>query len=1003
MQNEIYLQPFKWEVVDSFGEDEVVQIQCWALDREDKPHLLRIEDYPASCFVELPLYIEKRRVEWSQSSVEAFILSLMQKLGASAPKDFAFIHKPKLYYFQAEKKYPMVQLTFNNLQALKDCARLLSRPFYFKGQGRARAYIWEDKIPYLRKFWTRVNIEPAQWFRVTYKKEPLESISLLKDEYIASWKDIKPLTGEETQGWMTHPKMLSFDIESYSLNHKAFPNKYSTPDVCYLISAITQRIGLPETRKKQCIVFGDCHEIPDVIIRKVKTEIDLIHTFAEIVREEDPDILTGYNIHEYDYDYLDARLERVMEEWRPMGRLLDDKTEKETRSWSSAAYGHNEMVILKMSGRISVDGMLVKRDYKLPRYDLDTVSKFFLGRGKHPIKAADIFQAYEDLMNAKKKGVGTEEYKKAVDYFTRIVEYCLEDSTLVIDILEKIFWWIASVELANIVGVQIVDLYTRGQQIRCLSKIYDVAHRLGYVLDFKEPLNVVFNGGSVEKPEEGVEDEVPAYDVSSMYPSIIISDNIDYTTFVPEHLEETVPDEKCNIIEFDQLERPKKVSDKVNEEDFDPDTEVGDEAKLVHRKIRFLKKEYREGIVPRIVAMLIAERKKVKGTLKPLEKAKEKGETYDEVRYAVLDRRQWALKITANSFFGFLGAYIGKLPLIEAGMAITAKGRAIIAATKTYLREKYGATIKYGDTDSVMPKFYHLEGLPWAEKLTFWRRVNDELSAMFPGIIFELEKIMRILTFAPKMYAYLVYNDQGELTNDPMKMSSKGIILARRDGTQWVREHYRRILFNILWNYSTNSEKEIQSILGSFQMILEAALEMVEGRVDWHDLAKINEVSTKERSPIAPLVAHLREIGRPTQPGDRLKYIICDIPGETKVGGKMRTDEEFLESQETDTPLRLDVKYYLENALQKKLDPLFEAGYHRLVPQLASIGYKPNSLKHYVSVSSPVKMITRMIEDGMDVRGLGEWFKEEISINYQRNRRVAIVKKKSKPEILVLE
>ena len=50
----LYLQPYKWEVVDKGSEEGQIQIQCYALDREDNPYLLRIEDYPATCFLEYP-------------------------------------------------------------------------------------------------------------------------------------------------------------------------------------------------------------------------------------------------------------------------------------------------------------------------------------------------------------------------------------------------------------------------------------------------------------------------------------------------------------------------------------------------------------------------------------------------------------------------------------------------------------------------------------------------------------------------------------------------------------------------------------------------------------------------------------------------------------------------------------------------------------------------------------------------------------------------------------
>ncbi len=927
----------------------------------------------------------------------------------------------------------MVHLTFNTLKAMNDCSRLLSRPFYFKGKGRAKASVWENKIPFLRKFLTRSRLEPAQWFRTEAKRVVGDNkISTLDNEFITSWKNINPLTVEETKGWMSRPKILVFDIEAYSRNKKAFPDKFNTTDVCYMISVITQRVGMPETRQKKVIIFGTSRNIENAEVIRVNSEIECIDMFSQLVVEEDPDIISGYNHHGFDNDYMNARLERLMEEWREMGRLVGQKPEMESRTWASAAYGHNEVNILKMGGRISIDMLpVVKRDYKLPKYDLDTVGKFFVGRGKHPVKAEHIFAAYEEYWTALSayeaildpklieafheklhhfKSDGTPEgdrLEKAIDEMTRITRYCIEDAEITLDIAEKVHIWIASIELSNIVGVTIMDLYTRGQQVRCLSKIYDEAHRQGYVIDFQEPLNVIFNGGAVEKPDPGVEDEVVCHDVQSMYPNIMIKYNIDHTTFVPDHLAHTVKDEDCNIIEFDQLERPKKPIDKTNEDDFETDAEIGKEGVMVHRRLRFVKKEIREGIIPKILRTLLAARKEVKNQMKPLEKAKEEGRPYDEVQLVVLNQRQLAIKCSANSYFGFCGAYIGKLPLLEAAMAVTAKGREIVTAYKTYLREKYGAVIVYGDTDSVMEKFLHLAGKSWEEKYAFWLQVNSELSNMFDGIVLEMEKVMRIICFAPKMYAYLVYSKEGVLTNDPKKMSAKGIVLARRDGTPWVRNHYRKVLFNILTNYSPDLDKQAVSMQKSFDMIVDAALELKDGKVDWQDLAKINEMGSNYKNPNYPMAVlgnHLRQIGRPAQAGDRLRYVICDIPGEKSVGRKMRTDDEYLESQETDQPLTLDVNYYLENALLKKIDPLFQVGYNKILPLMEDVGYKPNSRKHFVPITDPVKMISRALEDGQDIATLKDWFKEHLNMVLDKPKkgpRKIVIKRKVNPANVV--
>ena len=111
---------------------------------------------------------------------------------------------------------------------------------------------------------------------------------------------------------------------------------------------------------------------------------------TELINHLDPEILIGYNILSFDYPYLD---EESKGDYKNGGRVVAFPIKPcamTSKTWRSGAYGHNSINILQMDRWISLDMLpLIKRDYKLDKYDLDTTSKEFLGahRGKHDVKA----------------------------------------------------------------------------------------------------------------------------------------------------------------------------------------------------------------------------------------------------------------------------------------------------------------------------------------------------------------------------------------------------------------------------------------------------------------------------------------------------------------------------------------------------------------------------------------------------------------------------------------
>lgn len=56
---------------------------------------------------------------------------------------------------------------------------------------------------------------------------------------------------------------------------------------------------------------------------------------------------------------------------------------------------------------------------------------------------------------------------------------------------------------------------------------------------------------------------------------------------------------------------------------------------------------------------------------------------------AVQNGRQLALKISANSVYGFTGATVGQLPCLPIASTVTAYGRNLLLATKSFVEATY--------------------------------------------------------------------------------------------------------------------------------------------------------------------------------------------------------------------------------------------------------------------------------------------------------------------------
>jgi DNA polymerase delta subunit 1 len=154
---------------------------------------------------------------------------------------------------------------------------------------------------------------------------------------------------------------------------------------------------------KPILSIGGCEDINNVNIVHCKNEKELIIKFVKIINKLNPDVITGYNIFGFDYQYIYKRaLElNIQKELCKMGKIdnycdiydncfMGDYKNPEkisnicrqhyiNKTLSSSALGDNFLKYIHMEGRVNVDMMKeIQKGHNLDTYKLDFVSSHFI-------------------------------------------------------------------------------------------------------------------------------------------------------------------------------------------------------------------------------------------------------------------------------------------------------------------------------------------------------------------------------------------------------------------------------------------------------------------------------------------------------------------------------------------------------------------------------------------------------------------------------------------------
>ncbi|KAL1933207.1 hypothetical protein VTP01DRAFT_7297 [Rhizomucor pusillus] len=777
--------------------------------------------------------------------------------------------KQNLYGYRGDQKSPFIKVTVYDPRDIYKVKNKIENGVTVPGLDRLckSETTFESNLSYLLRFMIDCKVTGSNWIEL-----PEGTYSFVNSP--VSYAQIEVTTQYDT--FISHPpdgewskmaplRILSFDIECAG-RKGIFPEPDKDPVIQIASVVKVQGESMPFIRS--VFTLNDCAPIVGSDVKIYYDEGELLQAWRDFVNEIDPDVVIGYNICNFDFPYLLDRARHLgVEKFPFFGRIRGIRTEAKDTKFSSKAYGTRENKAINLDGRLQLDLLqAIQRDYKLRSYTLNSVCAEFLGEQKEDVHHSII----TELQN------GNAETRR------RLAVYCLKDAFLPMRLMDKLMILFNYTEMARVTGVPFNYILVRGQQIKVVSQLYRRALEQDLVIPVvkSDVTEEQYEGATVIEPVKGYYDvPITTLDFTSLYPSIMQAHNLCYTTLVNHDIVQ-----RLNL---------KKDVDYI----VTPNNDM------------FVKASRRKGLLPEILTDLLAARKRAKADLKK--------ET-DPFKRAVLDGRQLALKISANSVYGFTGATIGKLPCLQISSSVTAFGRQMILKTREIIEDhfsikngyKHNAEVIYGDTDSVMIKF-GVDNLK--EAMELGREGANVVTKQFiRPINLDFEKVyFPYLLISKKRYAGLYWSNPDKYD----KLDAKGIETVRRDNCRLVSNVIQRCLDKLLIE---------RDVVGAQEYVKQTISDLLQNKVDLSQLVITKALS---KSDYAAKQAHVelaermrkRDAGSAPTLGDRVAYVIIRSGNNTAAYEKSEDPLYVLENN-----IPIDTKYYLDNQLSKPLLRIFE-------------------------------------------------------------------------------
>ena len=607
---------------------------------------------------------------------------------------------------------------------------------------------------------------------------------------------------------------------------------------------------------------------------QVMDEKPMLALLCAKMQQLDPDVIIAHNAFGNELDVLANRMGYFgLKGWHRMSRLQrnDEPYPPKMKGAGSSQWPGRQFTI----GRLVCDTYLSARELmRESNYELGHLAQVVLGttRQPHPLAGALVSESAENIL---RKCAGS------VDGMKAIADHTLCDALLSVQIAWRLQVLPLTRQLSNLAGNLWINSLLNKRAERNEWLLVHEFKKLKYIVPdkqawgsgraghaagmfdeaggeddevaavgtFKRKKAGAYLGGLVLEPKAGLYDKlVLLLDFNSLYPSIIREYNICFTTVA-------------------RLDGEAASKAETMEEVIPPHPPRGME----------------DGVLPRVITRLVNSRKTVKRMIK--------SERVESVKL-MLDIRQKALKLTANSLYGCLGFSSSRFYAKPIASLITWTGRQTLQATVDLVEKNLRLDVIYGDTDSI---FVHTGQDDFSAAVAIGSEIAKEVNKQYSKLEIEMECVFRsLLLLKKKKYACLKVRDWDKQLFD---REEKGLDMVRRD---WCVMS-KRIGGDILDQLLNPARTKEETLIWLQEYLQTVGRNMCNGNFDLSEyvitkgITKMPDDYPDAKNQPHVLVAKRRiEAGERVRPGNEIPYIVTQMGEDEQlsVAERARSPEE---------------------------------------------------------------------------------------------------------------